>query len=340
MADALTHPARASGLEPRRLPIREGSIQGDADPKARRPAKKRPREKFANEAAPPVPPRLSVYRGSARPGFLNPETAAPGTVFSPHPLVLRLEPEGPVRRELDLPRTLAVVQRFREAVLSQSNGLPERIRSLLSGHEPDGAPLDQPHLAFLPLAFVRHSHADGRLLGLALVLPAEVTRDERGSALQAIIRVPYLALGRLGSWKIVPERRSSPPWNLRPDAWTAYPQGATHWSTVTPIVFDRHPKAKDPAVYEREMATTIAEGCMRTGLPQPREVIATHVSAHAGVPPAFAFPRLRRKDGGERRHTHAIVVFDRPVCGPVLVGAGRYRGYGVCRPMMAEGVRE
>lgn len=49
-----------------------------------------------------------------------------------------------------------------------------------------------------------------------------------------------------------------------------------------------------------------------------------------------AFPRLRRKDGSERRHTHAILVFDEPVRGPILVGAGRYRGYGFCRPMEGE----
>lgn len=77
----------------------------------------------------------------------------------------------------------------------------------------------------------------------------------------------------------------------------------------------------------------VAESCIRIGLPTPREVIITQVSAHLGVPPSFVFPRLKRKDGSERRHTHAILVFDEPVCGPVLIGAGRFRGYGALRPM-------
>jgi len=77
----------------------------------------------------------------------------------------------------------------------------------------------------------------------------------------------------------------------------------------------------------------ISAACESIGLPKPREVIVTAVSAHLGVPPAFAFPRLCRKDGSERRHAHAILVFDVPVCGPMLLGAGRYRGYGLCRPM-------
>jgi len=80
----------------------------------------------------------------------------------------------------------------------------------------------------------------------------------------------------------------------------------------------------------------IADGCEAIGLPQPREVVVTPVSAHPGVPPAYSFPRLTRKDGTERRHAHAILVFDQPVRGPVLIGAGRYRGYGLCRPINAE----
>ena len=77
----------------------------------------------------------------------------------------------------------------------------------------------------------------------------------------------------------------------------------------------------------------IGQCCARIGLPAPREVIVTPVSAHAGVPPVRAFSHLQRKDGSRRRHGHAILVFDEPVCGPVILGAGRYRGYGLCRPL-------
>ncbi len=99
--------------------------------------------------------------------------------------------------------------------------------------------------------------------------------------------------------------------------------------------FDQHPKAKDKAASQQEAAELIAAACGRIGLPRPREVILTPVSAHLGALPAHAFPRLRRKDGTERRHSHAILAFAEPVRGPVLIGAGRYRGYGVFRPMIA-----
>jgi hypothetical protein len=40
-----------------------------------------------------------------------------------------------------------------------------------------------------------------------------------------------------------------------------------------------------------------------------------------------------RKGRGERRHTHAILILEQPAHGPLLHGAGRYRGYSACRPI-------
>jgi CRISPR-associated protein Csb2 len=77
----------------------------------------------------------------------------------------------------------------------------------------------------------------------------------------------------------------------------------------------------------------VRHACTRIGLPEPTGVRMAAISAHLGAPPAREFPRLKRKDGGERRHTHVIVEFEEPVVGPVLLGAGRYRGYGLCRPL-------
>jgi CRISPR-associated protein Csb2 len=281
-------------------------------------------------------PELPLYQGYAPPTPARHDPAAPGTVFSPHLTVLTLERDTGPYRHLDLLCVLQVVQRWREAILSQGNDLPERARHLLSGHDRDGAPLEGPHLAFVPLAFVGHPHADGRLLGMGLALPEGLPGEERRQALRAVGRVRRLLLGRLGTWQVASMTAARPAWNLRPETWTAHAEGATHWSTVTPVAYDRHPKADDRAACQREVASMIAQACARIGLSEPREVIVTPVSAHLGTPPAHAFPRLRRKDDSERRHTHAIVVFDRPVRGPILVGAGRYRGYGLCRPIDEE----
>jgi CRISPR-associated protein Csb2 len=307
-----------------------------SDSKIRKETRKRLKERYGNQPPRQHRPRLSLYRGYARFARETAMARAAASVFSPHPLMLQLSVKRGPYRHLDLAATLKVVQRWREAILVYSDGLAESVRRMLSGHDANGGPADDPHLAFIPLAFVGHEHADGHLMGMGLALPSRISRDERREAMRAIGAVRELKLGPLGVWSAQPVAMSQPPWTLRAEAWTAYPQGATHWSSVTPVAFDRHPKAKDKARYQQEAAATIAEACARTGLPKPREVIVTPVSAHLGVPPAFTFPRLARKDGSERQHTHAILVFDSQVRGPVLIGAGRFRGYGVFRPMNHE----
>lgn len=305
-----------------------------SDKKGQREAKDRLKEEFG--AGPParLRPSLSIARGYARPTPRDTDEPARGSVFSPQHLIVRvLERKDSDYRHLDLSCTLALTQRWREALLSHSNDLPASVRSILSGHDADGAPLKDTHLAFVPLAFVGREHADGHLLGMGLALPGGLSREDRSGVQKAIDCVRELKLGRLGLWEAKASTAVRPPQALRAQTWTASPKGATTWSTVTPIVFDQHAKARNKAAYQAEVAAMIGQCCVRMGLPAPREVIPTPVSAHLGTPPAHAFPRLQRKDGSLRRHTHAILVFDEPVCGPVILGAGRYRGYGVCRPM-------
>lgn len=310
------------------------------DVKVAKDAKRRLREEYGNQPPRRLRPVLSLYQGYARPVQTQAGEAAAGTVFDPHFLALELKPVRGPFRTLDLGATLAVAGRWRDAILSHSNGLSDEVRTVLSGHDPAGGPADVPHLAFLPLAFVGHDQADGHLLGMGIVLPEGLSRRHHREALRAIAAVRELKLGRLGVWHVDPVTAARPVWNLRRETWTAWPAGATHWGTVTPVVFDRHPKARSRARSHGQIADMISSACIHIGLPEPREVIVTRISPHAGVPPSFAFPYLTRKDGGRRRHTHAIVVFDEPVCGPVLIGAGRFRGYGVCRPLNEYGAFE
>ncbi len=307
------------------------------DRRAQRRANQQLKERFPHGAPPRLRPQITRYQGYARPlpaAQEVPDMAE--SVFSPHLIIYRLERRGGPFAALGLPTTLAVTNRWREALVSQANDMPDGVREIVSGHDRAGKPLQRPHLALIPLAFVANAHADGHLLGLAAVLPAAVGPPERRGVLQVLARVNELKLGPLGVWSLVREIRDAPPWNLRPQPWTAHPSGSTCWATVTPLAFDRHPKSKDPDTYQREALETVAASCAAIGLPWPRQVFLIAVSPHLGAPPAQRFPRLWRKDGGERRHLHAMVVFDQPVRGPVLLGAGRYLGYGLCRPLPSQ----
>ena len=133
-------------------------------------------------------------------------------------------------------------------------------------------------------------------------------------------------------WLLEMEDRASPPFTLRPESWT---RPARRWATVTPVVFDRHPKGQNK---EREAERMVAEACERIGLPRPEFVVLNQVSLHTGVPHSRQFPAIRRKsDNGRLQHLHAVVNFAEPVAGPVIMGAGRYRGYGLCRPVQWDG---
>lgn len=312
------------------------AAEDGADKKAQREARQRLKEDFCGRPPQRLRPHIALYQGYARPSAGDARPPVPGTVLSPNLIVFGLERRDGLFVALDLRSTSVVVARWREALISQAEDMPDSVREIVSGHDSAGGPLQRPHLAFLPLAFVGHPHADGHLLGLAAALPADLDADERRQVLRVLGRVTELKLGPLGVWGLSRELGDRPRRTLRAETWTAHPDGATHWSTVTPVAFDRHPKERDRAAYHLEVAEMIAQACEAVGLPRPREVVVTPISAHLGVPPAHVFPRLRRKDGSERRHAHAILVFEKPVLGAVLIGAGRYRGYGVFRPMEAE----
>jgi CRISPR-associated protein Csb2 len=266
----------------------------------------------------PSPQHLELTRGGA---------------FAPDLLVFRRVGGRP----LGLESTPLIVDTARRAILSlAAHPLPEWV----SGHSSDGSPSRQPHVAIVPLADVGHEHADGHLLGLAVALPVAVSSDAVAQAFGVLLGtgstgelrpLPVFA-GKLLDWTLEYDLRSDRPRALEPETWTAIPDGARRWATVTPIVLDRYPK-RDGDVEE-----TTARACEHAGLPRPADVVIAPVSVFAGAPTTWSMPPMAGPGGkGARLHTHAIFSFDEPVIGPVLVGAGRYRGYGLCRPLSRAG---
>lgn len=275
----------------------------------------------------PVPGR---WQGYDRPPASPSSDAVPHSVFDPRLVVLTLGGKRP-----SLPATLKLTEALRGLLM---RGCPEQPPpEWFGGHRPDGQASTVPHLALAPLPFAGSQHADGRILGLALVLPRAIGPAEAGRCLEPILRDPQTGLPhdalRLfdGDWfecSIALETRERPPTNLDPQTWT---RESRVWASVTPVVLNRHFDGDDRW---EESAESVKAMCEHIGLPRPREVLLHPVSRIEGVPHAREFPQLvRKRDGGRRRHHHAVVIFDRPVCGPVLIGAGRFRGYGMCRPL-------
>ena len=277
----------------------------------------------------PVPGRWQGYDRLRETSF----TEVPGSVFDPQLIVFSIK-----GKHVSLPATLKLTAALRGLLTKECPEQPPP--EWFSGHRLDGTPTASPHLALTPLPFVGSEHADGRIMGLALVLPTGLDQQEAGHCLEPFLRDPATGLPREhplfdGQWfecAIELETREQPPKNLAPDTWT---RESRVWASVTPVVLNRHFDGKDK--WERA-AESVKDACLHIGLPRPREVLLHPVSLVEGVPHAREYPQLMRKNGGGRRsHNHAVIVFDEPVRGPVLVGAGRFRGYGLCRPMDEKG---
>jgi CRISPR-associated protein Csb2 len=233
---------------------------------------------------------------------------------------------------------------------------------LLSGHGHDGQPSQRPHLAIVPLPFVGSRYATGEILGVALVFPRDADETQRQIVLRSVglweqqrrrdedddlVDTPPLdlTLGRAGMLTLERiEWGVSPLKTLRPSTWC---RASTSWVTATPIALDRNPgelRAQDPTKQQQAFEAAeqiIAAACERIGLPRPSNVQLHPSVPLVGVAKARAYPAFPADPNKMQRvKAHARIEFPVPVHGPVLLGAGRYHGLGLCFPMQSAGRAE
>lgn len=260
--------------------------------------------------------------------------------FSSAPIIFR-RIEGP---RLSLLASEVVADTVRRALMSHAE---DPTPSLISGHGHGGGPLEGDHLAVIPLPVVESVHAKGDLLGVALVPPRTLSLDALRPLYGAIARWEQvtsvtgenprvlLNMGRLGVWVLERSLDTSPLANLRESTWT---RPSRAWASVTPMLFDRHPgnfhsgRASSRARAITRANKIIRAACERIGLPAPIEVELSTSPFFRGSSDCHNF-RRRTGERENRPLLHARLVFADPVRGPVLLGAGRYRGLGLFRPI-------
>ncbi|WP_202213290.1 type I-U CRISPR-associated protein Csb2 [Methylacidimicrobium sp. AP8] len=259
----------------------------------------------------------------------------------------------------DLRACAFLAKTARDALLSgyQRIGLGKEIPEVISGHAADGNPTRAPHLAIIPLSFTGFPYADGHVLGLAFVpprhsaileeesfrkvlrtlAPMDETRGRRVLTLRTKEGTPS---GRAFSIGLSPtfeppagKRSLDPAWYTRP---------SQTFATVTPIAADRHLKEEGKARPE-ELAAQIASACRNINLPEPEAIVTDNHSAIEGAPPAYPSgksPAWMRwglpRSLASRPLTHAVIRFAQPIEGPVILGAGRFLGLGLFRPLDPE----
>ena len=247
-------------------------------------------------------------------------------------------------RSLPAARSVEVATAMRGAIFHHAE---EPIPEELSGHLADGRPTAAPHVAFLPLPYVGFEHANGRLLGVAASIPDTVDDRTRRALFRAIgswerAEREHLQL-KLGSYGVLRlSRRLGPAHlvSLRPSVWT---KPSHHWVSATPVALPRHPgrlgggtaaaRAKAWAAAE----ASVVAACTHVGLPKPLNVQLSLSPLLVGARAVAHFPAFRQNGRGgkpvKRRLVHAALTFERPVVGPLMLGAGRFLGLGLMRPL-------
>jgi CRISPR-associated protein Csb2 len=226
------------------------------------------------------------------------------------------------------------------------SGKEAAIPAVVSGHAADGSPASVSHVAIAPLAFLGSQFADGRVLGFALIPPSDgklLDDEDLHSALRAVaawkedkgrreLKLSFDVCDLMLTPSGEGARRS-----LDPAPYVAL---AETWATCTPIVLDRHLKARGSEEREAEIAGLIRDACANIGLPAPMRISAGKHSAVQGAASAYPSGRAPRWTGwrlpkslSSRQLAHAVIQFEEPVHGPVILGAGRFVGLGLCRAL-------
>ena len=244
-------------------------------------------------------------------------------------------------------RAVDLATAMRGAILRYTE---EPVPAEISGHRNDGTPISGPHVAFLPLPYVGSEYADGRIQGMAVSVPKSMGDAARRSLFRAIgvweravPRHSYplkLTLGREGVAHMSRLHDHADIVSLRPSVWQ---RSSRWWVSATPIALPKHPgrlaggtAAAQAKAWELAEAT-VAAACAHVGLPEPLDVEVALRPYIVGARPARHFPAFSQKgrDGKpvRRQLVHASLTFERPVAGPLMLGAGRFMGLGLMRPM-------
>ena len=225
-------------------------------------------------------------------------------------LVLRADDLPPLRR------FYAFAKELHNALISAAD---EGDKEFIAGRaaQADGAP--PPKLAILPLPNVGHSHADGRLLGVAFVC-TESARDRWSAAQTAINRALLAGDFRFGGRAI----RFEIPREYRRalDLRRHWGRKSRRFATVTPMIADCWPKGDENKI--ADSIEKIVKGARVKSAQLRRQ------SAFAGAPPSPAFDMSPHKQ--KRPWFHLVFELDKPARGPIVLGSGRYFGMGLCLP--------
>ena len=214
-------------------------------------------------------------------------------------------------------RVSAVTALFKEAILSQHQSIHGEPPAILHGHGFGGNGYEIAR--YLALPDVGYQWSRGRIHGLALWMPPACDFNARQMARDAAFAIRRLT-GRGVDVSVGPRDEEARPLAAHPNRWLRRSRG---WATAF------------PAIHERRRTLDLAEvarWCRHAGLPEPVAFRSARTPLVAGALD-LAPVEVNRPGRPALPYSHVELRFAQPVSGPVLIGAGRQRGFGLCIPL-------
>ena len=214
-------------------------------------------------------------------------------------------------------RLSAVTALFKEAVLSRHQRIHGEPPAILHGHGFNGNGYDLARYLALPDVGYRWSR--GRIHGLALWMPPDSDLDARQRARDAAFAISRLK-GRGVEVSVAPRDGEARPLATHPDRWLRRSRG---WVTACPAIHERRRKLD---------LAEVARWCRHAGLSEPTAFRSARTPLVAGALD-LAPVEVNRPGRPRLPYSHVELIFEQAVAGPVVIGSGRQRGFGLCVPV-------
>jgi len=200
------------------------------------------------------------------------------------------------------------------------------------GHAPDGGPAkDEPRVGVIPLIDAGYERSDGRIIGVGFVIPPALEYDIRLlRGLEALRRCSIRVPGRSAARSAALEEPDDT-WALNPERWT---RPSRQWATVTPIVNHGFPGGGGSRLRPSgsgKVAKKIGKMLMQAAPATSGTFEMSPEPPMRGLAPSQEFTAPEHRRWSWRMHLR--VVFDESVAGPLLVGPGRWQGWGLLAPV-------
>ncbi|MCY4205017.1 MAG: type I-U CRISPR-associated protein Csb2 [Bacteroidetes bacterium] len=218
-------------------------------------------------------------------------------------------------------RISMITHLFKKSVLSQYQKLFGEPPRILHGHGFRGKGYEIAR--YVALSDVGYPRSRGRIHGLALWVPPKSSPTECARSRNAVFAVKQLT-GESINVSVQP--------HIEPHRAKDRPVATNSWRWKGP---SREWVTAFPAIHERRGTVDLNEialWCHHAGLPEPIEVRFSRTPLVKGAVD-LAPVEVNRTNRPALPYSHIWMRFAQPICGPVMIGSGRQRGFGLCVPI-------